>query len=307
MALLKDLLFGTKQMPSHSVGGGGGSISPDKAAVARQVFDYFTAKGLPPHQAAAIAGNMAWEGGGRVDLVNPGDNWKNSPRSPHSVGIGQWNDRAPALINFARSQGIQIPEGDMRDARYMQDVIRRIPINTQLDFAYDEMQGNERRAFEGIRRGGDLKSATAGAISYHRPAGWSWGNPTAGHGFAGRLSLADQVLRSAGSTPQPPDGMDAASYTGTPPPSQAPASAPTTVAAAPTSTSGGLLGGILPEGVGKLLDSGDKANSAWAAKMADSAPEAAGGIIAPPQPQLDLTKLRELLQRRRHPLGTMET
>ena len=35
----------------------------------RQVYDYFIAKGLPPHQAAAIAGNMAWEGGGKAGLL----------------------------------------------------------------------------------------------------------------------------------------------------------------------------------------------------------------------------------------------
>jgi hypothetical protein len=308
MAILRDILFGTQNAPTHA-SGGGGRASPDKLAIGRQIFDYFVSKGLAPHQAAAIAGNMAWEGGGRTDLVNPGDNWKNSPRSPHSVGIGQWNDRAPALIDFARSQGVDIPQGDLRDSRYMQDVIRRIPLNTQLDFAYQEMQGSENRAFRNIQSGGDLRSAAAGAISYHRPAGWSWGNPTGGHGFAGRLSLADQVLRAAGSSPQPPDGMDAASYSPRTAPSSAPtlaspSTAPSTMAAAPSSTSGGLLGGILPEGVSKLLDSGDKANSTWAAKMAEGSPEPAGGIIAPPAPQVDLTALRALMQRKGL-LGTM--
>jgi hypothetical protein len=169
-------------------------VTPERIAFGRQIYDFFTARGLPPHQAAAIAGNMAWEGGGRADLVNPGDNLKNSPNSPHSVGIGQWNDRAPALIAYARSQGLDIPQGDTRDARYMQDVIRRIPLEQQLGFAWNEMQGPERRAFQRLSQGGDLRSAAEGAISYHRPAGWTWGNPAAGHGFSNRVALGQQIM-----------------------------------------------------------------------------------------------------------------
>lgn len=169
-----------------------------RTEIGRQIYDHFISQGLQPHQAAAIAGNMAWEGGGRTDLVNPDDNYRNSPRSPHSIGIGQWNDRAPALIAFARQQGIELPEGDMRDVGYMREVARRIPLQTQLQFAWSEMQGPEGRAYRGIRDAPDLRGATAGAISYHRPAGWSWSNPYGGHGFDGRYSLAQQILNSAG-------------------------------------------------------------------------------------------------------------
>jgi hypothetical protein len=178
---------------------------PSRIAFGRQVYDYFIARGMKPHQAAAVAGNMAWEGGGRSDLVNPGDNWKNSPNSPHSVGIGQWNDRAPALIQFARSQGLDVPQGDTRDQRYMQDVIRRIPLETQLAFSWNEMQGPERRAYQRISEGGDLRSATAGAIGYHRPAGFTWSNPEAGHGFSNRLSLASAIM-GGGDSPAQPQG-----------------------------------------------------------------------------------------------------
>lgn len=190
-------------------------MSNDRLALGRQIYDYFVGKGLAPHQAAAIAGNMAWEGGGRIDLVNPGDNIKNSPRSPHSVGVGQWNDRLPALVDYARKSGINLPDGDLRDAGYVRDVARQLPLNTQLDFAWNEMQGPERRAYEGITSGQDLRSATAGAIGYHRPAGWTRSNPYAGHGFDNRVAIADQILRASqagGSSVPAPSGMSGSAF-----------------------------------------------------------------------------------------------
>jgi hypothetical protein len=168
--------------------------SADRVAFGRQIYDYFVGQGLPPHQAAAVAGNMAWESGGRTNLVNAGDNWRNSPTSPHSIGIGQWNDRAPALIEFARSQGIDMPTGDLRDVAYARDAIGRIPLQTQLAFAWDEMQGPESRAYRALTAAPDLRTATAGAIGYHRPAGFTWANPYAGHGFMSRLGLANSIL-----------------------------------------------------------------------------------------------------------------
>lgn len=180
---------------------------PDNSRLAfgQKVYDYFIGKGLQPHQAAAIAGNMAWEGSGRTDLINPGDNWKNSPRAPHSFGIAQWNDRLPGLIDYARSQGKEIPAGDLRDTNYIRSIAPKLDLDTQLGFVWNEMNGTEKRAYQGIANGNDLRSATAGAISYHRPAGWSWNNPTAGHGFEGRLSLAQQILKQGPGAGQPYD------------------------------------------------------------------------------------------------------
>jgi hypothetical protein len=137
---------------------------------------------------------MAWEGGGRADLVNPGDNTRNSPNAPHSIGIAQWNDRSPALVEFARSQGVDIPTGDLRDPAYARAVISRIPLQTQLDFAWHEMQGPERRAYTALSAAPDLRAATAGAIGYHRPAGFTWANPYGGHGFDQRYGLARGIL-----------------------------------------------------------------------------------------------------------------
>ena len=165
----------------------------DKLAFGRQIYDYFLAKGLPPHQAAAIAGNMTWEGGGRSNLVNSWDNRK-VYASPHSVGVGQWNDRSQGVFDLARARGIDLGKGDLRDPRYVQAAINKIPLDVQLDYAWQEMQGPERRAFYGIQRSPDLQSATANAISYHRPADWTWSRPWGGHGYAGRLALARGIM-----------------------------------------------------------------------------------------------------------------
>lgn len=166
-----------------------------------QIYRYFVDRGLAPHQAAAVAGNMAWEGGGGYTHVNPNDNLKNSPNSPHSAGVGQWNDRLPSLVALAKAQGVELPDGDLRDKAYVQDVINRIPLKTQLDFAWGEMQGPERYAFGKITDAGDLRSATAGAIGYHRPAGYTRDNPYAGHAFDDRQRLAGEILAGAEGKP----------------------------------------------------------------------------------------------------------
>lgn len=189
----------------------------------QQAFAFFRSRGLPDHQAAALAGNMAWESGGHPDTINPGDNYRGAPTAPHSFGIAQWNgDRLARLVEYARSRGADIPAGDLRDQGYMRSVASKIPVGTQLEYAWQEMQGPEARAYRATQGGTDLRSATAGAISYHRPAGWSWGNPTAGHGFDNRFRLADAILRQGGGENTPP----APEIASVAPASMAPASLP---------------------------------------------------------------------------------
>ena len=186
-------------------------MASDRLGLGRNIYDYFVSKGMAPHQAAAVAGNMVWEGEGRTDAVAVGDNYKHSPNAPHSIGIGQWNDRSPALVAFAKANGVDIPDGDLRDPKYAADVAKRIPLQTQLDFAYSEMQGPEKRAYQNITNAPDLTTANAGAIGYHRPAGWTQADPYAGSGFSGRQALAEQILKQGPGQGQPYDmyGEDA--------------------------------------------------------------------------------------------------
>lgn len=294
-----------------------------KIALGQQIRDYFISKGYSPEQASAVAANMAWESGGSPSNVTAGDNIRNSPRSPHSVGVGQWNDRAPALFSFARKQGIDIPEGSTSSAPYMRDAIKRIPLQTQLDFALSEMDGPERRAGSMIRGAQNLDDALKGGISYHRPAGWSWANPAGGHGYAERGTLAKTLLAS----PAAPDGSPAAAVAGrfgawdgggaagspaaTPGAPAAPGSDPTTQTADASEQSpmasllGFLRGGQGGDPIqaalqGAVAQSDQKQEAANAAAAADP-------VLKVPLKQADMRSVLELIQRMgaRGPLGTM--
>lgn len=248
-------------------------MSDARLALGQQAYRYFLERGLPPHQAAAIAGNMAWEGAGRTDLVNPNDNLRNEPAAPHSFGISQWNgNRLRGLIDYARSQGKEIPAGDLRDVNYLRSIAPQLDLQTQLGHTWNEMQGPEARALAGIKGGTDLRSATAGAISYHRPAGWSWGNPMAGHGFEGRYRLADTIMR-AGAGEAPPaapaytDDLTKApiSVAGAPPPAAVPMAPPaserppSSAPAAPASFLDAVVPDLSKTLAGLLGGGGDKA------------------------------------------------
>lgn len=181
----------------------------NQVELGKQIYQYFLDKGLPEHQAAAIAGNMAWESGGTAGAgsIAVGDNTKHSAASPHSFGIAQWNDRLPGLIDYARSQGKDIPQGDLRDVNYLKSIAPKLDLNTQLGYAWDEMHGPESRAFKSIQAGNDIASANEGAISYHRPAGWTWSNPSAGHGFDKRVELSKQIMSAGGDNSVIPPGI----------------------------------------------------------------------------------------------------
>lgn len=170
----------------------------------REAYSFFLDKGLPDYKAAGLAGNLAWESGGKADTINPWDR-KGSALAPHSFGISQWNDsRLAGLVDYARRNGAAIPEGDYKDVNYLKSIAPHLPLQTQLGYIWEELQGPEKRAFGTLNGATDLRSATAGGISYHRPAGWSWGNPTGGHGFGGRYGLADQIMRLGGKDLPPP-------------------------------------------------------------------------------------------------------
>lgn len=318
---------GSAQPPTPPLGAtapASSNAGSDRIKVGTEIYNFFLSKGMSPQQAAAVAGNMAWEGGGRVDLVNPNDNSRNSPRSPHSIGIGQWNDRAPALIDFARRSGVELPEGDTRSVAYMRDVAKRLPLKTQMEFAYAEMQGPERKAYERILAGKDVTSAAAGAIGYHRPSGWTSSNPYAGHGFNNRVAIANQILKSASSNPQLPDGMDARTVApatspvspGLPvqvaqvqPQSITPASIPQgpPMADLTKNGGGGIMGMLGSLGGGEDTQKIMEKLAAQSRQRQEQANQAAAQsqVLKMPLKQADITSIINLLQKRR-PLGLGE-
>jgi len=165
-----------------------------KSDVAEKAYGFFLSKGLAPYQAAALAGNMAWESGGNPFDVTKNDNQKNSPNSPHSTGIVQWNDRLPAAVAFWRKNGIDIPANiDLRNPSNVKAMIKMVPLEQQLAFAWHELQTTEKRAFDRVKSSRNLDEATAGAIGLHRPRGFTWSNPRGGHAFGQRMRIARMI------------------------------------------------------------------------------------------------------------------
>ena len=195
-----------------------------RLSLGQKAYEYFVRQGLAPHQAAAFAGNVAWESGGRPDGINVGDNPR-FPAAPHSFGISQWNgDRLTRLVDYARSQGADIPAGSLADPNYLRAIAPKLPLDTQLAYAWQEMQGPEARALAGVKNAGDIRAATANAIGYYRPAGWTSATPEAGHGFANRLDLASKILAAGPGAPAPEQPYDM--YGEAARPALAPAAAP---------------------------------------------------------------------------------
>lgn len=155
----------------------------DTGAASRKIYDRFAAAGFTPEQAAGAAG--AFVGESRLDpnAVNPGDGRDGSD----SIGIGQWNsDRAKALKAFAASRGK--PWNDL---------------DTQIDFAIQEMQTNEAKAGGLLKSARTVDEAAAAMLHYERPKGYEGGLDVA-HGGRERLRAARSIhgqFAAGGSAP----------------------------------------------------------------------------------------------------------
>jgi hypothetical protein len=155
----------------------------DTGAASRKIYDKFAAAGFTPEQAAGAAG--AFVGESRLDpnAVNPGDGRDGSD----SIGIGQWNsDRAKALKAFAAARGK--PWNDL---------------DTQIDFAIQEMQTNEAKAGGLLKSAKTVDEAAAAMLHYERPKGYEGGLDVAAGGRE-RLRAARSIhgqFAAGGSAP----------------------------------------------------------------------------------------------------------
>jgi hypothetical protein len=141
-------------------------------------FQWLLDRGYPPHQAAAVVGNLAQESGVRPDGVI-GDNGT-------AFGVAQWRgDRFANLQRFAQQNG-----QDWRS------------LDAQLGFLDHELRGSEKGAGDALFASPDVRSATRAFIGFERPQGYTAENPEAGHGFGNRLSVA-QAFLNGGSTALP--------------------------------------------------------------------------------------------------------
>ncbi|MGN6550539.1 MAG: phage tail tip lysozyme [Pararhizobium sp.] len=135
--------------------------------------DFFTGRGWTKQQAAGIVGNLMGES--NLDPNAVGDDGL-------ARGIGQWHsDRWAGLQKFAASTG-SAPSDLM----------------TQLAYVDHELRTTERHAGDALRRAATVDEATAAAIGFERPAGWTAANPRAGHNFKGRLTFAQEAFGGGG-------------------------------------------------------------------------------------------------------------
>jgi hypothetical protein len=144
----------------------------DTGAASRKIYDRFAAAGFTPEQAAGATGAFVGESKLDPNAVNPGDGRDGSD----SIGIGQWNsDRAKALKAFAASRGK--PWNDL---------------DTQVDFAIQEMQTNEAKAGGLLKSAKTVDEAAAAMLHYERPKGYEGGLDVA-HGGRERLRAARSI------------------------------------------------------------------------------------------------------------------
>lgn len=183
------------------------------AAVQRRLLEL----NYTPAQIAGIIGNLQQESGRNLDPNVVGDKGT-------AFGIAQWRGpRYEGLQSFAQQRGV-----DWRDP------------SLQADYIHHELNTTERRAGDLLRGAKTPEEAARAFIGFERPAGFTWDNPTGGHGWDNRLknayALLDQPL---------PDG-----------------SAPTQTAKAPSSDTMKIAGyDVSRSGIASLLDGLDQLGS----------------------------------------------
>ncbi|WP_349295233.1 phage tail tip lysozyme (plasmid) [Thioclava sp. 'Guangxiensis'] len=139
-----------------------------KEGTAQQIWDYFSAKGLAPHQVAAIVGNASAE-----SALNPlaiGDGGT-------SFGLFQHHaDRGAGLLSSVGGLG---GLGN---------------INGQLDYVWKELLTSESGVLERLKASTNVTDATAAFTGFERPQGWSAANPAGALGWGDRLGAAEDAL-----------------------------------------------------------------------------------------------------------------
>lgn len=133
----------------------------------QQAMQFYVAKGFRPEQAAGIVGNLIGESG-----LNP-----TQTADDGSYGLAQWTGlRLQGLFAFAKRNKLD-PSNP----------------NTQLEYSAYEMQNGEKASGDAIRNAGNVNDATAAAVGYERPAGYTPQTPRAASGFDRRLAAAQQL------------------------------------------------------------------------------------------------------------------
>ncbi|MBA85747.1 phage tail tip lysozyme [Thalassobius sp. S69A] len=156
--------------PSAGLGGAGMGARAGlmgSGAIQQQVWDFYSAKGLAPHQVAAIVGNVSAESGFNPLAVGDGGN---------AFGLFQHNDRAEKLFEFI---------GGRQNLGNVQ---------AQLEFAWQELLTSENGVLKRLMASENVYEANQAFIGFERPSGWSPGNPQGGLGWDQRLAAAEAAM-----------------------------------------------------------------------------------------------------------------
>lgn len=164
---------------------GGRQLTGSQAEKAGQAHAHLVRRGLSPVAAAGLVGQFAQESAFNTQARNPGDGRDGSD----SIGLAQWNGkRARGLHAFARRQGRAVDDFEL-----------------QLDYVLHELQNGEIGVGRRLAAARTVEEATAAAIGYERPQGWTPQNPRGGHGWGNRLAAAQSVYGMRVAAPPPAD------------------------------------------------------------------------------------------------------
>lgn len=154
--------------------GGGKQLTGNKAEKAARAKTYLMQKhGWSDLAASGLVGQFAQESAFNTRAINPGDGNDGSD----SIGLAQWNGRrAKGLRAFAAQQGRPVDDFEL-----------------QLDYVVHELNSSEAGVGRRLKAARNIDEATAAAIGYERPQGWTPQNPRGGHGWANRLAAARSV------------------------------------------------------------------------------------------------------------------
>ncbi len=170
-------------IPSPSGAGGGAGADPHGL-----VSSY--ASSLGQAGAAGLVGGFGHETAGTFSPAIQGDN--NS-----SIGYAQWHDTSPGqgrksnLSAYARKYGKSPTDPDIQ---------RQYPL-VEMGLAgspSDPGFSTERKAGQALQAARTPQEATAAALMYERPKGWSPAHPERASGYASRLAYASALMGGAG-------------------------------------------------------------------------------------------------------------
>lgn len=136
--------------------------------VQQQVWAFFAAKGLKPHQIAAIMGNASAESG--FNPLAVGDGGTSFGLFQHHAGRGQ------ALLDYVGGQaGLS-------------------NVQAQLEFVWQELLSGENGVLKRLQAAPTLYGATQAFVGYERPQGWSAANPAGAMHWDQRLAAAEAAM-----------------------------------------------------------------------------------------------------------------